>query len=113
MERLGIADCVADVARIGADSVVRGKPDPEGFLLAARTLGAAPDQALVFEDSRAGLLAARAAGMRSLFITCCAADIPANRPLATAAFTDYEALPPGFWADLAAGTADLAASPFA
>jgi mannitol-1-/sugar-/sorbitol-6-phosphatase len=113
VEQLGIGDCVGESARIGADSVRRGKPDPEGFLLAARTLGAEPATSLVFEDSRAGLLAARAAGMRSMFITCCAAEIPENRKLATAAFTDYEALPPGFWKDLAAGTADLAASSFA
>lgn len=112
IDKLGIGDCVGASARIGADSVRRGKPDPEGFLLAARTLGAEPATALVFEDSRAGLLAARAAGMRSMFITCCAAEIPENRKLATAAFTDYEALPARFWDDLAAGTADLATGPF-
>jgi mannitol-1-/sugar-/sorbitol-6-phosphatase len=110
--RLGIGDCVAEAARVGADSVRRGKPDPEGFLLAARTLGADPATSLVFEDSQAGLLAARAAGMRSMFITCCAAEIPENRKLATAAFTDYETLPAGFWADLAAGIVDLAAVAF-
>lgn len=112
VERLGIGDCVGTAARIGADSVRRGKPDPEGFLLAARALGQSPAASLVFEDSRAGLLAARAAGMRSMFITCCATEIPENRKLATAAFTDYEALPAGFWAGLAAGTADIAAGSF-
>jgi HAD superfamily hydrolase (TIGR01509 family) len=113
VDKLGVNDCVPDAARIGADSVRRGKPDPEGFLLAARTLGAEPATSLVFEDSQAGLLAARAAGMRSMFITCCAAEIAENRRLATAAFTNYEALPARFWADLAAGTADLAAGAFA
>ncbi len=113
VEKLGVGDCVGDAARIGADSVRRGKPDPEGFLLAARTLGTEPAASLVFEDSQAGLLAARAAGMRSMFITCCAAEIPQNSKLATAAFTNYEVLPAGFWADLAAGTADLAAGKFA
>ena len=113
IDRLDIGDCVGDAARIGADSVRRGKPDPEGFLLAARTLGAEPATSLVFEDSRAGLLAARAAGMRSMFITCCAAEISDNRKLATAAFSDYEALPSDFWEQLAAGTANLAAGSFA
>jgi gamma-butyrobetaine dioxygenase len=107
LTRLGLADCVAADARIGADSVHVGKPDPECFLIAARTLGADPATALVFEDSRAGLQAARAAGMRSMFVTCCAAEIPVNRALATASFTDYRALPPDFWARLAAGTIDL------
>ena len=107
LTRLGLADCVAANARIGADSVHVGKPDPECFLIAARALDVAPATALVFEDSVAGLQAARAAGMRSMFVTSCAVDIPANKALATASFTDYESLPPGFWAQLAAGELDL------
>jgi len=107
LTRLGLADCVAADARIGADSVHVGKPDPECFLIAARTLGADPATALVFEDSRAGLQAARAAGMRSMFVTCCAAEIPGNRALATASCTDYRALPADFWAQLRAGTLEL------
>jgi beta-phosphoglucomutase-like phosphatase (HAD superfamily) len=90
-----------------------GKPDPEGFLLAARALGVEPAESVVFEDSEAGLLAARAAGMRSMFITCVAADIPENSARATATFTDYERLPPRFWEDLAAGTVSLAHGLFA
>jgi sugar-phosphatase len=102
--RLGVEACVPPEARIGADSVTRGKPDPEGFLRAAQVLGAVPAESVVFEDSHAGLLAARGAAMRSMFITCCAADIPGNLPLATASFTDYRALPRGFWAGLASGS---------
>ena len=105
--RLAVGDCVGTQARIGADSVRKGKPDPEGFLLAARALAADPAATLVFEDSQAGLLAARAAGMRSMFITCCATDIAANAALATASCADYESLPPRFWDELAAGTVDL------
>jgi hypothetical protein len=45
--------------------------------------------------------------MRSMFVTSCAVDIPANKALATASFTDYESLPPGFWVLLAAGELDL------
>ena len=105
--KLGIGDCVGMDARIGADSVSNGKPDPEGFLLAARALQADPAAALVFEDSRAGLLAARAAGMRSMFVTCCASNISENTALATATCTHYETLPPRFWDELAGGTVDL------
>jgi HAD superfamily hydrolase (TIGR01509 family) len=105
--KLGIADCVSSEARIGGDAVHRGKPDPECFLLAARTLGVEPGEAIVFEDSRAGLLAARAAGMRSMFITCCAADIAADAALATGSCTHYGMLPPRFWQQLAAGNAGL------
>ena len=85
----------------------RGKPDPEGFLLAASALDSSPGDALVFEDSRAGLVAARAAGMRSMFITCCATEVSEIAALATATCTDYDSLPPRFWQDLAAGSVDL------
>jgi [1-hydroxy-2-(trimethylamino)ethyl]phosphonate dioxygenase len=110
--RLGVGDCVGTDARIGGDSVRVGKPDPEGFLLAARVLGVDRAEALVFEDSEAGLLAARAAGMRSMFVTCVAADIAENSARATASFTNYEALPPDFWRDLATGTIELAGRSF-
>jgi mannitol-1-/sugar-/sorbitol-6-phosphatase len=107
VEKLGLGDCVGTEARIGGEAVHRGKPDPECFLLAARTLDVQPGEAVVFEDSRAGLLAARAAGMCSMFITCCAADIPENSALATGSCKHYGMLPPRFWQQLAAGNADL------
>jgi D-ribulokinase len=47
-----------------AAEVAQGKPNPDLFLFAARTMGAAPKQCLVIEDSVAGVAAARAAGMR-------------------------------------------------
>jgi HAD superfamily hydrolase (TIGR01509 family) len=105
--RLGIADCVGAQARIGGDDVATGKPNPAGFLLAARRLGVNPAAVLVFEDSRAGLQAARAAGMRAMFVTCCATEIPDNTMLATATCTDYRSLPPRFWEQIGAGAIDL------
>jgi HAD superfamily hydrolase (TIGR01509 family) len=107
LDRLGIGGCIEERARIGADSVRRSKPDPEGFLLAAHALGAAPADSLVFEDSRAGLVAAQRAGMRSMFVSCCAADLAAGHALATAACSDYRALPPRFWEGLVDGSLDL------
>jgi sugar-phosphatase len=47
---------------VTAEHVRRGKPDPEGFLLAAERLGVRIGQCLVFEDSAAGVAAARASG---------------------------------------------------
>ena len=44
----------------------RPKPDPEGFLLAARLLGVPPQSCLVFEDADLGIQAATAAGMASV-----------------------------------------------
>jgi beta-phosphoglucomutase len=45
------------------EDVARGKPDPEGFLAGAAGLGLDPGDLLVFEDSVAGIRAAKAAGM--------------------------------------------------
>lgn len=49
-----------------ATEVERGKPAPDLFLFAAASMGVAPDRCLVVEDSRYGVQAARAAGMRSV-----------------------------------------------
>ena len=47
---------------IGAEDVVRGKPDPEPYLLGASRLGMAPADCLVFEDAPAGIASALQAG---------------------------------------------------
>ena len=47
---------------ITGEDVRRGKPDPQGFLLAAQRLGVGIGKCLVFEDSPAGVAAAKAAG---------------------------------------------------
>ncbi len=44
------------------------KPDPEIYLYAAKLLGTAPGNCVVFEDSHSGVQAARAAGMRVIGI---------------------------------------------
>jgi HAD superfamily hydrolase (TIGR01509 family) len=49
---------------VGAEDTARGKPFPDGYLLAATKLGVQADECLVIEDSTAGIRAARAAGMR-------------------------------------------------
>jgi HAD superfamily hydrolase (TIGR01509 family) len=49
-----------------AEQVARGKPAPDLFQLAARSIGVAPERCLVVEDSPFGIQAARAAGMRSV-----------------------------------------------
>jgi HAD superfamily hydrolase (TIGR01509 family) len=49
-----------------ATDVAAGKPAPDLFLHAAEQMGAAPAGCVVVEDSRSGVQAARAAGMRVL-----------------------------------------------
>lgn len=46
----------------------RGKPAPDPFLEAARRLGVAPEKCLVFEDTTAGIAAARAANMQWVLV---------------------------------------------
>jgi len=48
---------------VAGDDVTLGKPHPEGFRRASEELGIAPSRCVAFEDSPAGLAAARAAGM--------------------------------------------------
>ncbi|MEM9046788.1 MAG: HAD-IA family hydrolase [Pseudomonadota bacterium] len=52
-----------------ADSVARGKPAPDLFLFAAQQMGHTPETCVVVEDSRFGIEAAAAAGMRALAYT--------------------------------------------
>jgi mannitol-1-/sugar-/sorbitol-6-phosphatase len=49
-----------------ADDVVYGKPEPDGYLAAATSLGRAPTDCLVVEDTSAGLAAGKAAGAKTL-----------------------------------------------
>ena len=60
--RLDIEDCIAVV--VATEDYARGKPDPAPYLLAAERLGLPPRECVVFEDSQAGVLSGKAAGMR-------------------------------------------------
>lgn len=53
---------------VGGDMVKHGKPAPDIFLLGAKMLDVRPEECLVLEDSRQGIVAAGNAGMRSVFI---------------------------------------------
>ncbi|MEU3183079.1 HAD-IA family hydrolase [Streptomyces sp. NPDC006923] len=62
--RMAAADLPMPKIRVTAESVTASKPHPEGFLKGAEALGLAPADCVAFEDSEAGITAARAAGMR-------------------------------------------------
>lgn len=53
---------------VSGEDVARGKPEPDIFLKAAEGLGARPEECVVFEDSPAGVEAARRAGMESVAV---------------------------------------------
>jgi mannitol-1-/sugar-/sorbitol-6-phosphatase len=61
--RLRAAGLAVPRVLVTPERLSRGKPDPEGYLLAARELGAPPSDCIVFEDAPAGVQAGRAAGM--------------------------------------------------
>ncbi|KIZ52275.1 HAD family hydrolase [Pseudomonas oryzihabitans] len=65
------ADLVERVAGhiFSADMVAQPKPAPDVYLLAAKTMGVAPERCLVIEDSATGVRAALAAGMRVIGFT--------------------------------------------
>lgn len=54
---------------VTADKISRSKPDPEGYLLGASILGCSPVKCAVFEDSRQGVKAGRAAGSYVIGLT--------------------------------------------
>jgi len=61
----GIASLVSVL--VTADDVVRGKPDPESYLLLlARLGGLRPEEVIAFEDTEAGIASAKGAGLRVL-----------------------------------------------
>ncbi|MFF5257480.1 HAD-IA family hydrolase [Actinomadura viridis] len=54
---------------VTASDVPAGKPDPAGYLLAARRLGVDPRECVVVEDAPAGVRAGRAAGATVVAVT--------------------------------------------
>lgn len=54
---------------ITAESIERGKPDPDCYLKGAAALGLSPAECVVVEDAPIGATAARAAGMRLIALT--------------------------------------------
>jgi len=65
MLRLAAVDDVVTCI-VSTEDTPRGKPDPAPYLLGAARLGVRPSACVAFEDSRAGVLSAKAAGMRTI-----------------------------------------------
>ncbi|MFC4586448.1 HAD family hydrolase [Sphaerisporangium corydalis] len=61
LELLGVGDAVHTI--VSGEDVEVGKPDPAGFLAGAAAVGVPPGDCVAFEDSLAGIAAAKAAGM--------------------------------------------------
>jgi len=66
LDQLGITDKFRTI--IDGTKVSKSKPDPEVFLMGAEELNLAPESVVVFEDSLAGIEAARRGGFRTVGI---------------------------------------------
>ncbi len=62
LEVTGLAPLFGDHV-FSAEQVAEGKPAPDLFLFAAKSMGVTPRETIVIEDSTPGVLAARRAGM--------------------------------------------------
>jgi sugar-phosphatase len=69
LRRLEAAGLPVPAMMVSGEEVSNGKPAPDCFLLAARRLGLAPSDCLVFEDAPAGIKAAEAAGASLAVVT--------------------------------------------
>lgn len=66
--RMHAVGIVPPTVMVTADDVEDGKPDPEGYVAAARRLGVEPSRCLVVEDAPAGVTAGNASGAWSLAV---------------------------------------------
>jgi beta-phosphoglucomutase family hydrolase len=67
INRLGVSKYIQAIA--SGKEVNEGKPSPEIYLLAAKKLGIAPADCIVFEDAVAGVAGAKKAGMKCVAVT--------------------------------------------
>lgn len=70
---------------ISSEMITKGKPEPDGFLLAASRLGVEPRECVVFEDSAAGIAAAKRARMTAV----CIGPLEAARAMADFHVQDF------------------------
>ncbi len=90
--RLRAAGLPVPAVLITAEDVRSGKPNPEGFLLAAHLLRAVPTSCVVVEDSPAGVAAGKAAGALVVAVTTThPAELLAGADLVVGSLSD---LPP-------------------
>jgi beta-phosphoglucomutase len=66
LSQIGLGDYFDEIS--DGNNITKSKPDPEVFLMAAKYLKMNPSECLVVEDAKAGVDAAKAAGMDSAAI---------------------------------------------
>ncbi|TCN31241.1 HAD family hydrolase [Sinorhizobium americanum] len=89
--RLAAAGIPVPRHMVTGEDVTAGKPDPQGYLLAAKRLGVRAEDCLVFEDAPAGILAGSAAGAEVAVITGAHAAAEGTPHLTLEHYADIEA----------------------
>ncbi|MFH0902340.1 MAG: HAD family phosphatase [Pseudomonadota bacterium] len=92
LEQAGILDLFE--VTVSATEVVRGKPAPDLFLLAAKKLGIVGSRCAVVEDSTFGITAACLAGMHAIGFCSSQPDAALRSAGARRTIADYRDLPP-------------------
>jgi HAD superfamily hydrolase (TIGR01509 family) len=90
LESAGVRDFFLAVH--GGDDVSRGKPSPDLFLLAARSLEVSPVGCIVVEDSEHGVEAAAAAGMQAVLVPDLKEPSPASAAKALGIYENAQRL---------------------
>lgn len=90
MNQLGYTDYFDCI--VSAQFCEHGKPEPDVFLLASEQLGISPEDCLVVEDSKNGMIAAERAGMK--WVGFCGAEVPTDMSYAPFTFSDYRSVTP-------------------
>ncbi|MET1034955.1 MAG: HAD-IA family hydrolase [Arthrobacter sp.] len=95
--RMASAGVAAPPLMVTAEQVDAGKPDPEGYLLGARRIGADIRRCLVIEDAPAGVEAGRASGAVTLAVsgTFGADALPATHVVDSLERVEVSELPSG------------------
>jgi beta-phosphoglucomutase-like phosphatase (HAD superfamily) len=88
----GLSGLFGEEELFSAESVARGKPHPDLFLHAARSMGSNPSRSVVVEDTPSGVAAGVAAGMRVLGYSA-DSDEQALRAAGAETFTSMGELP--------------------
>lgn len=84
-------DLVQYFGNIISGEFLPSKPEPDVFLLAAQSLNVRPQHCIVFEDSLAGMQAAKAAGMTCIGIaTTKRVDEMTNADIALCKYEDFD-----------------------
>ena len=89
LKELGISKWFAFDNITYADGIIKGKPDPDVYITAAKKMGLDPTECIVFEDAGSGFRAANAAGALAT-IAVREEDLPS--PIDDSVSVDFEIL---------------------